>query len=119
MTPLGVKGHISVRVRVGILNLIMEQIKPYITVCAKLFSSYQLVALITCLPPLPRSSTLVNYAERPNHSLLSTRWPDVPIATAGAVAIVIARIVYICGGGWRGVASACIVQAYGLDKKHT
>ena len=32
MTPLGVKGHIKVRVRVRLVlvNLIMEQIKPYI-----------------------------------------------------------------------------------------
>ena len=42
--------------------------------------------------------------------------PDLPIATAGATAIVIARNVYVCGGGCRDVASARVVQVYDLDK---
>ena len=42
--------------------------------------------------------------------------PDLPIATSSATAIVIARNVYVCGGGCGDVASACVVQVYDLDK---
>ena len=42
--------------------------------------------------------------------------PDLPIATAKATAIVIARNVYVCGGRCGDVASARVVQVYDLDK---
>ena len=44
------------------------------------------------------------------------RLPDLPIATDGATAIVIARSVYVCGGVCPDVASARVVQVYDLDK---
>ena len=44
------------------------------------------------------------------------RLPDLPIATFSATALVIARNVYVCGGGCRDVASARVVQVYDLDK---
>ena len=44
------------------------------------------------------------------------RLPDLPIATVRATAIVIARNVYVCGGGCPDVASARVVQVYNLDK---
>ena len=44
------------------------------------------------------------------------RLPDLPIATAYATALVIARNVYVCGGVCRDVASARVVQVYDLDK---
>ena len=46
----------------------------------------------------------------------STRLPDLPIATARATAVVVARNIYICGGVCRDVASARVVQMYDLDK---
>ena len=49
-------------------------------------------------------------------TLLSVGLPDLPIATAGATAIVIARSVYVCGGVCGDVASARVVQVYDLDK---
>ena len=49
-------------------------------------------------------------------TLLSVRLPDLPIATVNATAIVIARNVYVCGGGCPDVASAGVVQVYDLDK---
>ena len=42
--------------------------------------------------------------------------PDLPIATVGATAIVIARNVYVCGGMCGDVASARVVHVYDLDK---
>ena len=42
--------------------------------------------------------------------------PNLPIATVGATAIVIARNVYVCGGVCPDVASARVVQVYDLDK---
>ena len=53
-------------------------------------------------------------ADRP--TLLSVRLPDLPIATVGAVAIVIARNVYVCGGWCGDVASSRFVKVYDLDK---
>ena len=44
------------------------------------------------------------------------RLPDLPIATARATAIVIARSVYVCGGKCGDVPSARVVQVYDLDK---
>ena len=44
------------------------------------------------------------------------RLPDLPIATYGATALVIARNVYVCGGVCPDVASARVVQVYHLDK---
>ena len=44
------------------------------------------------------------------------RLPDLPIATVGATAVVIARNVYVCGGTSPDVASAGVVQVYDLDK---
>ena len=44
------------------------------------------------------------------------RLPDLPIATCVATALVIARNVYVCGGGCPDVASARVVQVYDLDK---
>ncbi len=44
------------------------------------------------------------------------RLPDLPIATAYATALVIARNVYVCGGVFPDVASARVVQVYDLDK---
>ena len=49
-------------------------------------------------------------------TLLSVRLPDLPIATVEATAIVIARNVYVCGGWYPDVTSACVVQVYDLDK---
>ena len=42
--------------------------------------------------------------------------PKLPIATAGASAIVIERNVYVCGGFCPKVSSACVVQVYNLDR---
>ena len=50
-------------------------------------------------------------------TLLSVRLPDLPIATVGATAVVIARNVYVCGGTRPDVASARVVQVYDLDKE--
>ena len=44
------------------------------------------------------------------------RLPGLPTATFGAIAIGIARNVYVCGGGSPDVASARVVQVYDLDK---
>ena len=46
----------------------------------------------------------------------STRLPDLPIATARATAVVIARNIYICGGVCPDLYSARVVQVYDLDK---
>ena len=44
------------------------------------------------------------------------RLPDLPIATAYATALVIARNVYVCEGACLDFASTCVVQLYDLDK---
>ena len=44
------------------------------------------------------------------------RLPDLPIAASFTTALVIARNVYVCGGGCGDVASAHVVQVYDLDK---
>ena len=44
------------------------------------------------------------------------KWPDVPLTTASATAIVIGRILYLCGGYLPDVPLAHIVQVYDLDK---
>ena len=49
-------------------------------------------------------------------TLHSVRLPNLPIVTAGATALVIARNMYVCGGVCRNIASACVVQVYDLDK---
>ena len=53
------------------------------------------------------------------HNLHSVRLPDLPIATASATAIVVARNVYICGGLCPGSDATLdqIVQVYDLDKE--
>ena len=49
-------------------------------------------------------------------TLLSVRLPDLPIATSGATAVVIARNVYVCGGTSPDRTSECVVQVYDLDQ---
>ena len=49
-------------------------------------------------------------------TLHSVRLPDLPIATSFTTALVIARNVYVCGGGCGDVALARVVQVYDLDK---
>ena len=44
------------------------------------------------------------------------RLPDLPIATASATAVVIARNVYVCGGTSPDRTSECVVQVYDLDQ---
>ena len=43
MTPLGVKGHIKVKVRLVLVNLIMEQIKPYIALMVQCYCTIKLL----------------------------------------------------------------------------
>ena len=68
--------------------------------------------MTSSIPQVFQTSQLLE--DRP--TLLSVGLPDLPIATFGATAIVIARSVYVCGGVCGDVASARVVQVYDLDK---
>ena len=48
-------------------------------------------------------------------SLHSVKLPDLPVATAFATAVIIARNVYVCGGTCGDVTSAQLVQVFDLD----
>ena len=49
-------------------------------------------------------------------TLRSLKLPDLPTATASANAIIIARNVYVCGGGCQHAANARLVQVYNINQ---
>ena len=70
-----------------------------------------------CVNPLYSQVFQTSQLLEDRPTLQSARLPDLPIATARATAIVIARNVYVCGGGCHRVDLACSVQRYDLDNR--